>query len=168
MANTFENLSDIEDYDDKPWLVDYDGDIEEEKRKIIERVREIEDSDERETKCEELLNELEYTEYFAYNTHLKSESYLINLRYALNKHKNDDISSFIGSILYYTHMIEANSDDEGQNILFVNVNKKFTFLNSLDYTNLNERGLTKMRREYGNEWKEDDEKIYEIVLVRSY
>ena len=62
MANTFENLSDIEDYDDKPWWVDYDGDIEEEKRKIIERVREIEDSDERETKCEELLNELEYNE----------------------------------------------------------------------------------------------------------
>ena len=166
MANTFENLSDIEDYDDKPWWVDYDGDIEEERRKIIEHVKEI-NPDERETKYQELLNELEYNEYFAYNTHLKSESYLNNLRnYELKEHENQDISEFIGSILYYTHMIPANCDDEGQNILFVNVNKKFTFLNSIDYTNLYERGLTKMRREYGNEWEEGDEKIYEIVLVR--
>ena len=110
MANTFENLSDIEDYDDKPWWVDYDGDIEEERRKIIEHVKEM-NPDERETKYEELLNELEYNEYFAYNTHLKSESYLINLRYRLNNQKNQDISEFIGSILYYTHMIPANCDD---------------------------------------------------------
>ena len=69
-------------------------------------------------------------------------------------------------------MIEANSDDEGQNILYVNVNKKFTFLNSIkelnNYDKIIEKGLIEMRREYGDEWKEDDEKIYEIVLVRSY
>ena len=48
----------------------------------------------------------------------------------------------------------------------LNVNKKFTFLNSIDQTNIIERGLTKMRREYGNEWGKRDEKIYEIVAVR--
>ena len=163
MTNTFET----EDYNQKPWWVDYDGDIEEERRKIIERVeREIEDPEERLDKYEELLDKLEYNEYYAYNSYLKSDSYLINLRLSLEEHEDEDISGFIGFILYYTHMIEANSDDEVQNILFVNVNKKFTFLNSIDYNNLNEIGLTKMRREYGNEWEEGDEKISEIVLVR--
>ena len=45
------------------------------------------------------------------------------------------------------------------------------FLNSIkelyNYDKIIEKGLIKMRREYGDEWKEDDEKIYEIVLVRS-
>ena len=57
-----------------------------------------------------------------------------------------------------------------ENILIVNVNKKFTFLNSiktLDKDKIIEKGLIKMRREYGDEWREDDEKIYEIVLVKS-
>ena len=35
MANTFET----EDYDQKPWWVDYDGDIEKERRKIKDIVR---------------------------------------------------------------------------------------------------------------------------------
>ena len=56
--------------------------------------------------------------------------------------------------------------------LIVNVNKKFTFLNSIkelnDHNKIIEKGLIKMRREYEDEWKEDDEKIYEIVLVKSY
>ena len=38
----------MENTDLKPWWEDYDGDIEEERRKIIERVNEIEDPDERE------------------------------------------------------------------------------------------------------------------------
>ena len=64
----------------KPWREDYDDDIEEERRKIIERVKEIEDLDEREEKYEELLDKLEYYEYYAYNPHLKSDSYLMDLR----------------------------------------------------------------------------------------
>ena len=63
MVKSFENLSDIEDYD-KPWWVDYDGDIEEERRKIIERVSEIEDPEKRQEKYEELLNAIEYNEYY--------------------------------------------------------------------------------------------------------
>ena len=58
-----------------------------------------------------------------------------------------------------------------ENILIVNVNKKFTFLNSTkthDKDKIIEKGLIKMRREYGDEWREDDEKIYEIVLLKSY
>ena len=52
MTKSFENLSDIEDYD-KPWWVDYDGDIEEERRKIIERVSEIEEPEKRQEKYED-------------------------------------------------------------------------------------------------------------------
>ena len=162
MANTFET----EDYDKKPWWVDYDGDTEEERRKISELVKKIEDPEERLDKYEELLDKLEYNEYYAYNPHLKSESYLINLRMRLDTLKNLDFSSFIWEILSYSNMIEANSDDEAQNILIVNVNKKFTFLNSIDYNNLIERGLAKLRREYGNEWGESDELIYKKVVVR--
>ena len=171
MAETFENLSDIEDYDDKPWWVDYDGDIEEEKRKIEERLREIEDPEERLDKYEELLNAVEYNEYYAYNPHMKSESYLINLRnYKLKKHEDEDIDEFIEYILNYSHMESAGASIV-ENILIVNVNKKFTFLNSIkernNHNKIIEKGLIKMRREYGDEWKEDDEKIYEIVLVKS-
>ena len=84
MANTFENLSDIEDYDDKPWWVDYDGDIEEEKYKIEDRIlREIEDPEEQLNKIQLELEALEYDEYFAYNPQFKSETSLIILRKAL-------------------------------------------------------------------------------------
>ena len=83
MVKSFENLSNIEDYD-KPWWVDYDGDIEEKRRKIIEHVSEIEDPEKRQEKYEELLNAIEYNEYYAYNPHLKSESYLIDLRNIMN------------------------------------------------------------------------------------
>ena len=77
---------------DIPWWEDSDGDIEEERRKIIERVNEIEDLEKRQEKYDELLMALEYDEYFAYNPHMKSESYLIDLRrYTLKKHKDEDI-----------------------------------------------------------------------------
>ena len=166
MVDTFENLSDIEGYDEKPWWEDYDGDIEEEERKIRELVKEIEDPAEREAKYEELLNGLEYNEYFAYNPHLKSETYLINLRIILDTLKNLDFNSFIWEILSRSNMIEANGDYEAQNIIIMNKNKKFTFLNSTDYNNLIERGLAKLRREYGNEWGESDELICKKVVVR--
>ena len=173
MTNTFENLSDIEDYDQKPWWVDYDGDIEEEKRKIEELVKKIEDPEERLDKYEELLDKLEYNEYYYYNPHLKSESYLIELRdYDLKEHENEDIDEFIWHVLNYSRMDPAGAHSIVNNILIVNVNKKFTFLNSIkelnDHNKIIEKGLIKMRREYGNEWKEDDENIYEIVLVHLY
>ena len=104
---------------------------------------------------------------------MKSESYLIDLRnYELKEHENEDIDEFIEHILNYSHMESAGAHSIVENILIVNVNKKFTFLNSIKQLNnhnkIIEKGLIKMRREYGNEWKEDDEKIYEIVLVKSY
>ena len=61
----------------KFWWEDYDGDIEEERREIIERVNKIEDPEEREDQYEQLLNALEYDEYFAHNRHFKCESSLI-------------------------------------------------------------------------------------------
>ena len=68
-------------------------------------------------------------------------------------------------------MESVNYYDTVENILIINVNKKFTFLNSiktLDKDKIIEKGLIKMRREYGDEWREDDEKIYEIVFLKSY
>ena len=150
--------------------VDYD--TEEERRKIIERVSKIEDPEKRQEKYEELLKAIEYNEYYAYNPHMKSESYLINLRnYELKKHEDEDIDKFIEHILNYSHMETADALIIVENILIVNVNKKFTFLNSiktLDEDKLTEKGKIKMRREYGDEWKEDDEEIYVIVFVKSY
>ena len=126
MANTFENLINIEDYDDKPWWVDYDGDIEEEKRKIIEHVKEIENPEERLDKYEELLGKLEYNEYYAYNPHLKSDSYLINLRIILTLYEDKDNNGFIGYILNKSRMVNCSDDSIVENILIVNVNKKIS------------------------------------------
>ena len=154
---------------DIPWWENYDGDIEEERRKIIERVNEIEDLEKRQEKYDELLMALEYDEYYAYNPHMKSESYLINLRIYTHKHEDGDIDEFIRHILNYSHMETVDALILVRNILIVNVNKKFTFLNSiktLDEDKIIEKGKIKMRREYGNEWREDDEEIYKIVFVR--
>ena len=88
----------------KYWWEDYDGDIEEERMEIEERVSKIEDPKERLGRYRELLNALEYDEYFAYNPHFKCENYLINVRMYLEKHKDEDIKKFIDRILYYTNM----------------------------------------------------------------
>ena len=114
------------------------------------------DPEERIDKYEELLDKLEYNEYYAYNPHLKSDSYLINLRnYELKEHENEDIDEFIYYILDYSHMESVGAHSIiVENILIVNVNKKFTFLNSiktLDKDKIIENGLIKMRREYGDE-----------------
>ena len=167
MTNTFET----EDYNIIPWWKNFNDDIEEERRKILELVKKIEDPEERVDKYEELLDKLEYNEYYAYNPHLKSDSYLIDLRnYKLKEHENEYIDDFIEYILDYSHMESVGAYSIVENILIVNVNKKFTFLNSiktLDMDKIKEKGLIKMQREYGDEWGEDDEKIYEIVLLKS-
>ena len=95
--------------DHKPWWEDYDGDIEEERRKIIDRVNEIEDPDEREFQYEELLNALEYNEYFAYNPHFKCEDSLINLRRYSEGREDEDIDEFIDRILDCTNMSPLTS-----------------------------------------------------------
>ena len=150
----------------------FNDDIEEERRKITELVKKIEDPEERLDKYEELLDKLEYNEYYAYNPHLISDSYLIDLRnYKLKEHENEEIDDFIEYIVEYSHMESVGANSIVDNILIVNFNKKFTFLNSiktLDKDKIKEKGLIKMRREYGNEWREDDEKIYEIVLLKYY
>ena len=166
MANTFET----EDYNIIPWWKNFNDDIEEERRKISELVKKIEDPDEREEKYEELLDKLGYNEYYAYNPHLKSDSYLINLRLSIKEYENENIFYFANNILRYCEMESVGAYDIVENILIVNVNKKFTFLNSiktLDKDKIIEKGLMKMRREYGDEWGEDDEKIYEIVFLKS-
>ena len=102
---------------------------------------------------------------------MKSESYLINLRnYKLKEHEDEDIDEFIEYILKYTRMAPAGGRSIVENILIVNVNKKFTFLNSIKTLNVDkitEKGLIKMQREYGDEWGEDDKEIYVIVYVKS-
>ena len=139
---------------------------------MIERVREIEDPEKRQEKYEELLNAIEYNEYYTYNPHMKSESYLIDLRnYDLKEHEDEDIDEFIEYILNYSHMESVGAHSIVENILIVNVNKTFTFLNSIKTLNedkITEKGKIKMRREYGDEWREDDEEIYVIVFVKSY
>ena len=154
-----------------PWWEDYDGDIEEERRKIIDHVNEIEDLEKRQEKYDELLMALEYDEYYAYNPHLKSESYSINLRNLLEEHEDEDIDKFIEHILNYSNMEPTGAPIIVKNILIVNVNKKFMFLNSvktLDEDKIIEKGKIKMRREYGDKWRKDDEEIYEIVFVKPY
>ena len=103
---------------------------------------------------------------------MKSESYLIDLRnYDLKEHEDEDIDEFIEYILNYSHMESVGAHSIVENVLIVNVNKKFTFLNSiktLDEDKITEKGKIKMRREYGDEWREDDEEIYVIVFVKSY
>ena len=140
--------------------------IDEERRKIIERVKkEIEDPEKAADVIEKELDKIEYNEYFAYNTHLKSETYLIITRRMVDESKDLDFDSYISEILSCCNMTTTGGYDV-QIFLVVNVNKKFTFLNSIDQTNIIERGLTKMRREYGNEWDERDEEIYKIVATR--
>ena len=160
----------------KYWWEDYDGDIEEEKRKIEERVSKIEDPEESEALYEQLLNALEYDEYFGHNPHFKCESYLINLRMCLETYKDEDIKKFTDHILRYTSMKRCLWS-RTQNILIVNDNRKFTFLNNTkqDIGNypfylykILKKGKTKLRREYGDRWMEgyDDETRFSVVWVR--
>ena len=159
-------------YEDRPWWDDYDGDIEEEKYEIEQRVlREIEDSEEQLDMIADELDKIEYNEYFAYNLQFRNECSLIILRKDL-KRKNipEDVSieEFIAHILDESFMFPCEYDN-AQIFLIINFNKKITFLNTIklhnDYDRMIERGIKKMKREYGNEWKEDDDKIYEIVPV---
>ena len=63
---------------------------------------------------------------------MKSESYLIDLRnYDLKEHEDEDIDEFIEYILNYSHMESVGAHSIVKNVLIVNVNKKFTFLNSI-------------------------------------
>ena len=145
----------------KCWWDDYDGDIEEERREIEERVSKIEDPEERLDRYEELLDALEYNEYFAHNLHFKSESYLINMKMCLKPGEDEDIDEFIDRILLYANM-EHTPWPCMQNILIVNRNRKFTFLNNVKIDTLNkinwdrilEKGKTKLRREYLHTWEE--------------
>ena len=141
----------IEEYDEdidtdeenyKYWWEDYDGDIEEEKRKIEELVSKIEDLEERLSRYVDLLNALEYDEYFAHNPHFKCESYLINMRIGFELYKDEDIEKFIDCILRYTNM-ERTSWPCMRNILIVNRNRKFTFLNIVKIDTLNKSAGTK-------------------------
>ena len=156
-------------------LKDYDGDIEEEKRKIEERVSKIEDPKESQALYEELLYALGYDEYFARRPHFKSESYLINMRMCLRPDEDEDIERFIDRILRYTNMQRAPWPC-ARNILIVNPNRKFTFLNisKVDVWNkisrdiISEKGKTKLRREYLRTWEEDkdgQEYRFEVVFV---
>ena len=155
---------------------DYDRDIEEERREIIERVNKIEDPEERVDRYKQLLNALEYDEYFAQHPHFKCESYLINLRMRLEGHENENIDDFISRILDYTKM-QCTPCPYKQNILVVNGNRKFTFLNTsklkpgnkFDWEKILEKGKTKLQREYLRTWKEgndDDEKKFKVACVR--
>ena len=56
--------------------------------------------------------------------------------------------------------MDIANQHSARNILIVNDNKKFTFLNSIKTfvkEEIIEKGKVKMRREYGNRWSEKDE-----------
>ena len=146
-----------------------DRDIEEEVEKIKQYVEEIKDPEERLDIFQRKLEALEYDEYFAHNPQFLNEHRLSILRDEIKRDVPEDVSKYdlITHILDKSNMYSA-SYREVENILIMNVNKKFTFLNTIkvinDYHGTIERGLKKMKREYGNEWgEEDDEEIYEIV-----
>ena len=156
-------------------LKDYDGDIEEEKRKIEECVSKIEDPEESQALYEELLYALGYDEYFARRPYFKSESYLINMRMCLRPDEDEDIERFVDRILRYTNM-QRTPWPCAQNVLIVNRNRKFTFLNISKVSASNKigmdiilkKGKTKLRREYLPTWEEgkDDQKHrFEVVFV---
>ena len=157
-------------------LKDYDGDIEEEKRKIEERVSKIEDPEESQALYEELLYALGYDEYFARRPHFKSESYLINMRMCLKPDEDEDIERFIDRILRYTNMQRAPWPC-ARNVLIVNRNRKFTFLNiskvedasiKIGWDRILKEEKKKLRREYLRTWEEgkDDQKHrFEVVFV---
>ena len=106
--------------DFKFWWEDSDGDIEEERRKIIERASKIEDEDQREYYRYCAIAALEYDEYFAYNRHLKCEESLNSLRrYYLKGYEDKNIDEFIDRILRYTNMKRTPCPYK-QNILIVN------------------------------------------------
>ena len=167
-------IEDIEGF--KFWWEDYDGDIEEERREIEERVSKIENPEERKDRYEQLLNALEYDEYFACNPHFKCKNYLMNVRTFLRGCENENIDEFINLILRYTNM-ERTVRPCMQNILIVNGNRKFTFLNiskidtgdKLDWEKILEKGKTKLRREYLRTWEEgndDNENKFKVVFIR--
>ena len=137
-----ENIND--DYDIPRWE-NYDVNKEEE---YLSKIDEFE-------KYEDHLNAIEYNEYYADNTHLKSESCLVNLRTVLSSYEDKDIQDFFDIVLKCSHMNIA-THHSAKNILIVNDNKKFTFLNSIT-DKITEKGKVKMRREYGDEWNEEDE-----------
>ena len=159
----------------KFWWEDYDRDIEEESREIIKRVSKIEDYDKGEEVYEQLLNALEYNEYFAHNRHLICESYLLSLRLHIGLHEDEDIDELIDRIQSYTNMKRTPCPYK-QNILIINGNRKFTFLNTSkldtgdkdDWRKILEKGKMKLRREYSYLWGEgdDDEKKFTVVCVK--
>ena len=157
----------IDEYD-IPWREEYDGDMEEEKRKIEERVSKTADPEERLETYERLLNAIEYNEYYAYNPHMKSESYLNNLRKDLRLYEDEDGEEFFYRILHYSRM-DRCSENSAENILVLNINKKFTFLNNTKKTISKGEIIKKLQREYGDKWTQDDAR-YEFmwVYVRSY
>ena len=92
--------------------VEEDRDVEEERRKIIERVKkEIEDPEKAADVIEKELDKIEYNEYFAYNTHLKSETYLIIKRGMVDESKDQDFNSYISEILSCCGMIACSGYD---------------------------------------------------------
>ena len=98
-------------------------------------------------------------------------------RYYLKEHEDENIDEFVDRILRYTCMKRTPCPYK-QNILILNGNNKFTFLNTsklntgnkLDWEKILEKGKTKLQREYLKEgWKngdDDDEKNFKVVCVK--
>ena len=162
MAKTFIDLN--EEYDQNPWLVDYDGDMDETRRRLEYKVSTIEDPEERLLALERLLNAREYNEYFAYNPQFKSEDALIEIRMSMEEYIEEDFNNFV------YHLLRCNMNNNNinpDNILFVSENNKFTFLNRITDViafHLADRGRDKMRREYENHWTKEDEDV-EIMVI---
>ena len=144
-----------------------EGDIDEEAFKYCWEDYDVDIEEEEERKIEEL----------ACRPYFKSESCLINARMYLKEYKDENIKKFIDRILRYANMKRCPFS-ETQNILIVNGNRKFTFLNTTkrDIGNrpclydLSKKEETKLRREYEDRWIEgndDDKRKFSVLWVRS-
>ena len=115
-------------------------------------------------------------EELARRPYFKSKSYLINARMCLRPDEDEDVERFIDRILRYANMKDCPYS-ETQNILIVNGNKKFTFLNTTKQdignypclSDLWKKGETKLRREYEDQWIEgydDDRRKFSVLWVK--
>ena len=138
--------------------------------RIEDEISKYEDPTEALNKYYRLIYQHGYIEIFSHNLNLKSCEFLDILRniYEDKTFKDpDEKAEYILKAAHFKGVCERY--DVPSNILVVNENMKFTFLNfsKNDVNILLKDGKRKMRRQYEDKWNESDEKaqVY-IYLVR--
>ena len=125
----------------------------------------IKDPEEEDDKIQECLDNIAYDRYIANNHHLVSEYELIELKDQISWEAFlIHIEDYIDEILKFSDMMEVEKE-VAMNILVINENRKFTFLNFIhDIREIPEKARIKRKREYGDyDWDNNDNSIYKIV-----